>query len=66
MLQNKTVNNTVCGKIEKLDDLINYQSNQMNNLDNNMTIIMNEISNIQERLAENENNATQLLKTMKS
>jgi hypothetical protein len=27
MLQNKTVNNAVCGKIEKLDDLINYQSN---------------------------------------
>jgi chromosome segregation ATPase len=66
MLQNKMVNNAVCGEIEKLEEIIKSQNNQMNNLENNITIIMNEISNIQERIIENENNFSNLPKMIKS
>jgi transposase-like protein len=39
---------------------------QIDNVENNLVIIINEISNIQERIAYNENNYGQLVKTIKT
>jgi hypothetical protein len=60
------VNNAVCGNIEKLEDLLGKFKTHMDNVDNNLVIIMYEISYIQERMADNENNYGQLVKTLKT
>jgi hypothetical protein len=54
MQQNKMISNTVCGEIEKFEGIIKSQDRQLNNLDVNITVIMNEMSNILERINDNE------------
>jgi predicted nucleic acid-binding Zn-ribbon protein len=66
ILQSKMVNNAVCGNIEKLNDELLNQRNQISNIENNLAIILNEIINIQERINDNENQFKQLTKTIKT
>jgi chromosome segregation ATPase len=66
IMQNKMVNNAVCGEIEKLEDLIGKYKSQMDNVENNMAIIMNEMGNMKERMADNENNFGQIVKIIKT
>jgi chromosome segregation ATPase len=66
ILQNKTVNNAVCENIEKLDDELSKQKNQLNNIENNLVIMLSEISNIQERISNNEEKYNQLLKMIRT
>jgi hypothetical protein len=66
IMQNKIVNNAVCGKIEKLEDLMTDHKTQMDKMENNLMVTMNKISNIQERIAENESSYGQIIRTFKT
>jgi hypothetical protein len=46
ILQNKMVNSMVWGNIEKFNVEMKKHKKQMNNIENNLAIILNELSNI--------------------
>jgi chromosome segregation ATPase len=65
MMQNKMLNNALCGKVEKLEEMLYKYDAQFNIIDVNINNILHEVSNILERLSNNEDEYKEMLKIIK-